>query len=141
MWIRTQPSSLVVQTEALTPRDNETPLRELISLELIPTREGDHIDLDTGEVFQDEAYARLRKKETKLIRATASIRARSIAAKEQINTMRYWAGSSRGDNTRPSSIHFDVFVAPSVFDSMIANFRCGIFPQTITFKLIDEASP
>jgi hypothetical protein len=63
MWIRTRPASASISLEARTAvTDGSERPSEIVSFELLPTNERDHLDLDTGEVFQDYGYARLYKK-------------------------------------------------------------------------------
>ena len=86
MWIRTRPASANISLEARAPAsDRPVPTQEIVSFELLPTNERDHLNLDTGEVFQDYSYAMLHKKEDKLIGASITIRA--IPDDSFINTM------------------------------------------------------
>ena len=79
MFIRTRLSGASISLEARVPiKDRPVPTRETVSFELLPPEERDHLDLDTGEVFQDKIYAKLRKKEKNLIGAGMEIRPISI---------------------------------------------------------------
>jgi hypothetical protein len=90
MWIRTRPSSVSMFLEVRTStEDQPTPLREIISFGLLPTDDHDHLDLETGEVFQDYSYARLRKNEKKLIAASAAIQIIPDVSSGKHNAMRY----------------------------------------------------
>jgi hypothetical protein len=74
MFIRTRPSAIGISIEARVPtKDRPLATQENVSFELMPTEERDHLDLDTGEVFQDYSYARLHKNEKKLIGARIAI--------------------------------------------------------------------
>ena len=67
MYLPTRPSSVSVSLEARVPtKDRPVPTQESVSFELLPTDERDHLDLATGEVFQDYSHARFHKKEKKL---------------------------------------------------------------------------
>jgi hypothetical protein len=79
MFIRTRLSGASISLEARVPtKDRPVPTQETVSFELLPPEERDHLDLDTGEVFQDKIYAKLRKKEKNLIGAGMEIRPISI---------------------------------------------------------------
>ena len=73
MLLRTRLASASISLEARTPTKDRPPTQETVSFDLIPTDEHNHLDLDTGEVFEDYNYARLRKKEQKLIGASITI--------------------------------------------------------------------
>ena len=75
MLIRTRLASANISLEARVPtKDQPVPTQESVSFELLPPDDRDHLDLDTGEVFQDYDYARLHKNEKKLIGASMTIR-------------------------------------------------------------------
>ena len=135
MWIRTRPASANISLEARAPAsDRPVPTQEIVSFELLPTNERDHLDLDTGEVFQYYSYARLHKKEDKLIGASITIRAIPDDSFYQHNAMRYMGDFG------PSAILFDVFIAPTAFRELTDNIRGGLLPQTITVGLARDAS-
>jgi hypothetical protein len=76
--------------EARTPtKDWPTPVREIVSIGLLPLDDRDHLDLDTGEVFQDYSYANISKDEKKLIGASATIQLMSDDSSYKQNAMRY----------------------------------------------------
>jgi hypothetical protein len=139
MWIRTRPSSVSMFLEARRPTEDwPIPVREMISFGLLPTDDGDHLDLDTGEVFQDYGYARLHKKEQKLIGASATIQLMSDDSSYKQNAMRYRKERNSDDGPEPSSIHFQVFVSPAAYRELAENIRSGLFPKTIQFGLADD---
>ena len=141
MWIRTRPASANISLEVRAPTsDRPVPTREIVSFELLPTNERNHLDLDTGEVFQDYGYARLRKKEEKLISATITIREIPDDSYYQHNAMHYVSEIEGDDFSHPSSIIFDVFIAPSAFRELIDNIRNGLLPETITVELLRDPS-
>jgi hypothetical protein len=141
MWIRTRPASANISLEARAPAsDRPVPTQEIVSFELLPTNERDHLDLDTGEVFQYYSYARLHKKEDKLIGASITIRAIPDDSFYQHNAMHYLGEITGDDFNRPSAILFDVFIAPTAFRELTDNIRGGLLPQTITVGLARDAS-
>jgi hypothetical protein len=131
MFIRTRLASVSTFLETRAP----TKERGSVSFELLPTAEDDHhLDLDTGEVFQDYGYARLHKNEKKLISASMTIRASLDDSDYQYNVMRYLS-ESKGEDYDPSSIHFNAFIAPTAFRELADNIRGGLYPETITIEL------
>jgi hypothetical protein len=139
MRIRTRPSSASMSLEASAPtKDRPAASRESISFDLLPQDEPDHLDLDTGEVFQDYGFARLRKNEQKLIDASATIHSSSDASEYQHNAMHYFGKHKTDDSYESPSIHFDVFIEPATFRQLADNMKSGLFPETITFELVDE---
>jgi hypothetical protein len=136
MWIRTRPSSAAVSLEARVPtKDRPVSTEEIVSFELVPTEERDHLDLDTGEVFQDYNYARLHKKEEKLISARITIRPLPDETCYQYNTMKYFSAETGDENHLPSSIHFSVFIEPTAFCELASNVKGGLYPKAITINL------
>lgn len=137
MWIRTRPTSASMFLEASTPtKDRPIASRESISFELLPD-EDDHLDLDTGEVFQDYISAEISKNGQKLINASATIHSSSDASQCQHNAMHYFGEHKTDDSYESPSIHFDVFVEPAIFRALADNMKSGLFPETITFGLVD----
>jgi hypothetical protein len=125
--------------EALTPtKDQSQSLRETISFDLLPTDDRDHLDLDTGEVFQDFAYARLHKKEKHLISASATFQAMPDDSYYKYNAMRYVGERNNEDGPDPSSIHFQVYLPAGTLRELAHNIRAGLYPNTIEFGLADD---
>jgi hypothetical protein len=141
MWIRTRPASASISLEARAPaNDHPAAMNEIVSFELLPTNERDHLDLDTGEVFQDYSYARIHKKEQKLIRARITIRTVADEVPDQKNAMCYTGEFGGDDFHHPATIFFDVFLAPMVFRELADNTKNGLLPETITFELMNDPS-
>ena len=141
MWIRTRPASATISVEArtaLTDRPERVP--EIVSFELLPTDERDHLDLDTGEVFQDYGYARTQKNEGKLIAASITIRPSSDKSDGEQSAMFYMREVTADFYSHPSSIIFDVFIEPTLFQRIFENTRTGLLPETITIDLVDRRS-
>jgi hypothetical protein len=141
MLIRTRLASASTSLEARIPtKDNPAPTQESISFALLPTDDRDHLDLDTGEVFQDYNYAKLHKNEQKLIDASITIRPLPDDSYYQYNVMHYLGEQKGDDYYHPSSIHFRVFVAPPAFRELAEYIRRGLFPEAITIELVDDPS-
>jgi hypothetical protein len=139
MWIRARPASASISLEAQSSAsDRSAATNEIVSFELLPTDERDHLDLDTGEMFQDYGYARIRKNEQKLIQARLTIRAIPDGAHEQQNTMLYMGEISGDDFYHASTIFFDVYVAPATFRELADHTRNGLLPETVTFELLRD---
>lgn len=138
MLLRTRPTSASMFLEASTPtREGPISSRESILFKLVPD-EDDHLDLDTGEVFQDYISADLSKNERKLISASATIHSSSDESKYLHNAMHYYGEHKTDDSYESPSIHFDVFIEPALFRALADNMKSGLFPETITFGLVDE---
>ena len=74
MWIRTRLASASISLEARAPtKDDPIATRESLSFELLPA-DDHHLDLDTGEVFQNSYSA---KNEKKLIDVSIIVRPKS----------------------------------------------------------------
>jgi hypothetical protein len=140
MLIRTRPSAPGISLEARVPtKDRPVPTQETVSFELLPTNERDHLDLDTGEVFQDYIYAKLHKKEKNLIGASMMIRPILDQSYYQYNTMQYFSEQTGDDFYNPASIHFTMFIEPTAFRELADKIRSGLYPETITIELADSA--
>jgi hypothetical protein len=137
MWLRTRPASASIFLEARTPTKDRPATQETVSFDLIPLNEVDHLDLDTGEVFQDPSYARLHKNEQKLIGASITINPLPDDSYYQYNDMSYFE-EVKGDYSSPSSIFFSVFIVPTAFRELVDNIRNGLLPETITIELSDN---
>jgi hypothetical protein len=141
MRIRTRPASANISLEARAPNsDRPVPTVEIVSFELLPIDGHDHLDLDTGEVFQDYGFAKLRKNEEKLISASITIHAIPDDSYYQYNAMYYMDEMDRDDFSRPSSIFFDLFMAPAAFRELADNIRSGLLPESITVNLVHDPS-
>jgi hypothetical protein len=137
MWVRTRPASASMSLEVRSPtKDRPVAMQESVSFELLPQDERGHLALDTGEVFQDQSYAKLHKNEQKLLNASITIRAAPDDSYYQYNVMRYM-GETTGDDSYHPSIHFEVFIAPTALSELAANIKGGLFPGTRTIGLVD----
>src|SRR5437764_14713453 len=119
MWIRTRPASANISLEARVPTsERPSPTQETVSFRLLPTNERDHLDLDTGEVFQDYGYAKINKEDSKLISASMSVRAIPDDSYYQHNVMHYFEETTGDFSSHPSSIMFNAFVEPAAFTEL-----------------------
>src|SRR5262245_28073987 len=142
MHLATRLSSVSVSLEARVPtKDRPVPIQENVSFTLLPTDERDHLDLDTGEVFQDYNYARLHKNEKKLISANITIYAALDDSDYQYNRMQYFDEQKHDLFYQPSSIYFSVFIAPTAFRELVDNVRGGLFPEKILIELPSKKAP
>jgi len=141
MWIRTRPASASISLEAHAPT-SDLPARtqEVVSFKLLPTNERDHLDLDTGEVFQDYGYAKIHNKESKLINASMSVRAIPDDSYYQHNAMHYFEEATDDLSSHPSSIMFNGFVEPEAFTELADHIKSGLVPETITVEFADGLS-
>jgi hypothetical protein len=135
MFIRTRPSTVGISLEARVPSEDFPATQETVSFELTPTEERDHLDLDTGEVFQNYSYARIHKNEKKLIGANITVRPILDDSDYQYNAMQYFSEQTGVDFHSPASIHFSVFIEPTVFRELAGNIRGGLYPEAITIEL------
>jgi hypothetical protein len=133
MFIRTRLASAGISLEAHVPtKDHPIATRETLSFGLLPTDERDHLDLDTGEVFQDHNYAKLHKNEKKLIDASMTIRPMPDDSYYQYNVM-WYSGEYESDESRhPSEVYFTAFIELAAFRELADNIKRGLFPETIT---------
>src|SRR5437764_1893851 len=116
MWIRTRPASANISLEARVPTsERPSPTQETVSFRLLPTNERDHLDLDTGEVFQDYSYARIHKNREKLISASLTIRVLPDESYYEHNAMHYMGAVEGDEFSRSATIMFDAFLAPAAF--------------------------
>jgi hypothetical protein len=128
MWIYARPASANISFEVQTPTGDDsdaTKRTEYISFQVLPTDERDHLDLDTGEVFQNYNYARSRNKHENLIAARLTIKPASDDSDYKRNAMQYF-------ESFPATIFFTVYVAPTTFRELANNVKNGLLPETIT---------
>jgi len=135
MWIHIRPASANLSLEVERPTDggNDSARRkEYISFQVLPTDDRDHLDLDTGEIFQHYNYARIRNKHENLIGARLTIEPTSEDSDYRRNSMRYM-DEVRGEfESFPTTIFFGVYVAPATFRELVDNIKSGLLPETIT---------
>ena len=162
MLIRTRLASANISLEARVPtKDRPIPTEESVSFELLPADDDQHLDLDTGEAFQNYGFARLDKKEKKLISAIMVIcEAQELAAQPRLmrgpaagteagmvgdsyykhNYMSYFDEATTVDDYSPSSIYLNVYIDPKAFRELVENIRSDLFPEVISIYLVDDPS-
>jgi len=135
MWIHVRPASANLLLEIDRPSENGSgPVKqkEYVSFQVLPTDDRDHLDLDTGEVFQDFNYARIRNKRENLIDARLTIEPASDESDYRRNSMRYM-DEVRGEfESFPATIFFCLYLAPDTFRELADNVKNGLLPETIT---------
>jgi len=106
----------------------------------------DSLKLETGEVFQNPAYASVRGKKRNEIAAHLIVRPASDERDpSHTNYMRYFEAVTRDDYGSPPSIHFEVSTPASDYSLLLNNIRGGITPSLVTVGLLhnlhDKGSP
>ena len=91
-------------------------------------------------MFQDYGYARTEKKEKKLINASITIRSTNEKPSGEQSAMHYMNEMTGDFYSHSSSIMFDIFVEPALFQTILDNTRSGLIPETITIDLMVERS-
>ena len=136
MFIRARLASVGMSLEAHVPtEDRSFATEESLVFRLLPTDERNHLDLDTGEVFEDYYYARLRKTEKKLIDASITISPLPDDSYYQYNAMHYHYRDGTHTDGRPTSeICFTAFIEPAAFRELADNIKVGLFPDTISIE-------
>ena len=104
----------------------------------------DHLELETGEVFQNPRYAKIREK-AQSISASLTIREALDASDDDYNRMSYLQGTSSDYDSSGSEIYFQVYLPHERFAELVTNVRGGILPSTIQITLLssisDESDP
>jgi hypothetical protein len=106
----------------------------------------DRLTLETGEVFQNPAYALVRGNKQNEISAYLNVRPASEGHdSSHTNYMRYFEAVTGDDYGSPPSIHFDVSTPASDYSLLLNNIRGGITPSSVTVELrhdlFDNGSP
>src|SRR5258708_1400366 len=128
MLIKTRIASAGMSLEACSPTEKQPfATQEVLSFELLPTDDRDHLDLDTGEVFQDYNYARRHGNAKKLIGASMTIRPMPDVSYYQFNVMHYIAEHKSDDFNSPSSIYFTAYIEPAAFHDLADSIKRGLF--------------
>ena len=87
----------------------------------------DSLALETGEVFQNPAYASVRGNKQNEIAAYLNVRPASDRDDpSHTNKMRYFPGVTGDDYGSPPSIHFDVSMPASDYSLLVNNIRGGV---------------
>jgi len=135
MWIHVRPASANLLLELERPSENASDpakRKEYISFQVLPTAEASHLDLDTGESFQDYNYARIRNKHDKLIGARLIVEPALTDEDYKRNRMRYSDAVQGEFESVPATIFFGVYVEPATFRELADNVKNGLLPETIT---------
>jgi hypothetical protein len=143
MWLRMIPTGLGMTTRT-TLGDQATTAHSLsFTLHLAGQ---DSLKLETGEVFQNPAYASVRGNKQNEIAAHLSVSpASDDRDPSHTNNMRYFEAVTGDDYGSPPSIHFEVSTPASDYSLLLNNIRGGITPSLVTvglrFDLRDKGSP
>ena len=106
----------------------------------------DSLKLETGEVFENPAYASVSGNKQNEISAHLNVRPASDERDpSDTNQMTYFEGMTGDDYSSPPSIHFDVSTPASDYSLLLNNIHGGITPSSITVRLrynfLDKGSP
>jgi hypothetical protein len=108
----------------------------------VAAKDSDHLDLATGEIFQDALYAKFHKSEEKLISATLFIGLCPPDEQQPKGQLSYFKGheSKNGlGEDRASEIHFSYHLPRAEFDILYENVLAGFFPRDVVVDLDDGA--
>lgn len=140
MFLRMIPTGLGMTTRTTFGDQTETAHSLTFTLHLAGQ---DRLKLETGEVFQNPAYASVRGNKQNEISAHLNIRPASDEH-DHTNKMSYFEGRTGDDYHRPPVIHFDVSTPASDYSLLLNNIRGGITPSSVTvglrFDLHDKGS-
>jgi hypothetical protein len=96
----------------------------------------DSLKLETGEVFQNPAYAAVRRTEKNAISAHLSVHPVPDGGDTSYaNLMRYHEGTKGDDYGSPPLIHFNVSTPASDYSMLLNNIRGGIMPSSVMVDL------
>jgi hypothetical protein len=135
MWMYVRPASANLLLEVERPSDDAkdpAKRKEYISFQVLPTAEANHLDLDTGEIFQDYNYARIHNKHDKLISARLIVEPVIDDSDYKRNRMRYSDAVQGEFDSFPATIFFSLCVEPATFRELADNVKHGLLPETIT---------
>ena len=143
MWLRMIPTGLGMTTRTTLGDQTETAHSLTFTLHLAGQ---DSLKLETGEVFQNPAYASVRGNKRNEIAAHLSVRPASDERDpSHTNNMRYFEAVKGDDYGSPPSIHFEVSTPASDYSLLLNNIRGGITPSLVTVglrhNLRDKGSP
>jgi hypothetical protein len=98
--------------------------------------EHDYLELETGEIFAREDYARVHLSRMQLISASLLITEAHTEEEISYSRMAYLEGSKRDDGEGyDPSISFHLFLPPAHFQQLMTNARSGLLPSSITLTL------
>jgi hypothetical protein len=106
----------------------------------------DSLRLETGEVFENPAYAAVHGNKKNEILARMNVRPMPNADDELYGSrMTYHEGSSGNDYAFPPCIYFYVSTPSSDYSLLLNNIRAGITPSSVMVELqadaLDKAGP
>jgi hypothetical protein len=137
-------ASINMELTTIYPDENKSTRGQQLYFTVYPD-DRDHLDLETGEVFENPRYAKLRKHLDKLISAQLSVREASSAEDVKYNRMQYLGEVKGDDYGSEASIYFQYFLHPRYFHSLVSSIQSGILPTTVhielPFSLRDDAGP
>ena len=137
MWIHVRPATANLLLEIERPRDDASDpakRKEYISFQVLSTDDRNHLDLDTGEIFQHYDYARLYNKHENPIGVRLTIHPASEDSHYKRNAMQYMDAVNGEFESFPATIFFTVYVPPTTFRELADNVKNGLLPETITFQ-------
>lgn len=140
MFINLKATSISMHSSADLPDKKGTPRGRQAFQFSVHLDDGDHIDLETGEVFG----GRFRKND---ISASLTVGQAKTDEYYNANRMSYSEAIVSDDPmvSKPSEIYFTVFVPPDDFQELVNNVRNGLLPSTIRvelhYEMFDESSP
>ncbi len=143
MWLRMIPTGLGMSTRT-TFGDDQTETAHTLTFTLHLAGQ-DRLKLETGEVFQNPAYASVRGNKKEIF-AHLNVRPASDERDpSHTNNMRYFEAVTGDDYGSPPSIHFEVSAPASDYSLLLNNIRGGILPSLVTVglrhNLHDKGSP
>ena len=98
--------------------------------------EGEHFDLETGEVFKAPGgVLRRERDEAKPISGQLAVYEASSANEITRNAMTYFGERDRIDDPTPSSIYFRYALPSRDFQTLLANIRSNMLPTTVNITL------
>lgn len=143
MWLRMVPTGLGMSTRTTFGDQTGTAHTLYFTLHLAGQ---DSLKLETGEVFQNPAYASVRGNKRNEIAAHLNVRPASDERDpSHTNNMKYFEAVTGDDYGSPPSIHFDVSTPAGDYSLLLNNIRGGITPSLVTVglrhNLRDKGSP
>lgn len=143
MWLRMIPIGLGMSTRTTFGDDGTETAHSLdFTLHLAGH---DRLTLETGEVFQNPAYASVRGNEKNTISARLNVRPMPEAGDQYGSRMTYHEAASGEDYSFPPCINFYVSTSASDYSLLLNNIRGGITPSSVTVELrtdvLDKAAP
>jgi hypothetical protein len=143
MWLRMIPTGLGMTTRTTLGDQTDTAHSLTFILHLAGQ---DSLKLETGEVFQNPAYATVRGNKRNEIAAHLSVRPASDERDpSHTNNMRCFEAVTGDDYGSPPSINFEVSTPASDYSLLLNNIRGGITPSLVTVglrhNLRDKGSP